>query len=117
VQGLGKTIQVIALVAALLGKTGRRVDDIRPPLSPYSERKILIVVPTSVLGNWKNEFERWVYFAPNALGLAHGDQVFASSYTHSESCTFPTEAYLTLSVASKEGANGCFPRRSDPLSM
>lgn len=83
-QGLGKTIQVIGLVAALLGKTGRRADDIRLALSPYSERKILIAVPTTVLGNWKNEFERWLYFAPNALGLAHGDQVFCFlTQTHS----------------------------------
>lgn len=98
-QGLGKTIQVIGLVAALLGKTGRRADDIRLPLSPYSERKILIVVPTSVLANWKNEFERWLYFAPNALGLAHGDQVFASSHTHSSCSTLTHRLIHVLALS------------------
>lgn len=50
--GLGKTIQTIAL---LLSKEGKRS---------------LIITPTSVLYNWKNEFEK---FAPNLkVGIIHG---------------------------------------------
>ena len=50
--GLGKTIQVITFVLSKRSK------------------KTLIVTPTSVLYNWKEEFER---FAPNVrVGLVHG---------------------------------------------
>ena len=50
--GLGKTIQVITFVLTKRSK------------------KTLIITPTSVLYNWKDEFER---FAPNVrVGLVHG---------------------------------------------
>ncbi|MDC0802315.1 SNF2-related protein [Clostridium paraputrificum] len=50
--GLGKTIQVITFVLSKRSK------------------KTLIITPTSVLYNWKDEFER---FAPNVrVGLVHG---------------------------------------------
>lgn len=52
--GLGKTIQVIAFILS------------------QKKTKTLIVTPTSVIYNWKDEFER---FAPTLkLGLAHGSK-------------------------------------------
>lgn len=45
--GLGKTIQTISLVAFL--KEYKRVD------GPH-----IVIVPKSTMGNWKNEFEKWL---------------------------------------------------------
>ncbi len=58
--GLGKTLQVISLIALLKqNRTSKRNDD-----SPC-----LIVVPTSLLGNWQREFAK---FAPQLrLFVAH----------------------------------------------
>ncbi|MCA9450162.1 MAG: SWIM zinc finger family protein, partial [Candidatus Omnitrophica bacterium] len=63
--GLGKTIQVIDLLLTLRREDGGR-DDVRPTL---------LIVPASLIGNWKSEFER---FAP-ALRVfyAHGSEVDA----------------------------------------
>ncbi|MDA3922680.1 MAG: SNF2-related protein [Salinisphaera sp.] len=56
--GLGKTIQVIALLAHL--KEAGRLD----------ESKALVVVPTSLLSNWRHEIER---FAPSlTVQIFHG---------------------------------------------
>ena len=58
--GLGKTLQVIALIA--LGKQ-------RPSSTRQNTAPCLIVVPTSLLGNWQREFAR---FAPQLkLLVAH----------------------------------------------
>lgn len=49
--GLGKTLQCITLVWTLLRQ------------GPYGKpllKKILIVVPSSLVQNWKNEFTRWI---------------------------------------------------------
>ena len=52
--GLGKTIQVIAFILS------------------QKKTKTLVVTPTSVIYNWKDEFEK---FAPTIkLGLAHGNK-------------------------------------------
>ena len=52
--GLGKTIQVIAFILS------------------QKKTKTLVVTPTSVIYNWKDEFEK---FAPTIkLGLAHGSK-------------------------------------------
>lgn len=49
--GLGKTIQAISLMWTLLrqGPTG----------DPIAKRAV-IVCPSSLCGNWKNEFEKWL---------------------------------------------------------
>jgi DNA excision repair protein ERCC-6-like 2 len=79
--GLGKTVQVAALIAALLGKTGQRSIDIpalresRRAISalisdesqvapkkirdPFGPLPILVLAPKSVLGNWKKELDKW----------------------------------------------------------
>ena len=53
--GLGKTIQIIALIARVLEEKGD------PGLT-------LLVVPTSVIGNWKKEIQR---FAPELKVMLH----------------------------------------------
>ncbi len=59
--GLGKTIQVIALLLQLkLSETNLKQDDKRPTL---------LILPTSLLGNWQREVER---FAPDlTMFVAH----------------------------------------------
>src|SRR5260370_40819532 len=71
--GLGKTVQVIALLLSLKqergGKKGDRTPDARV-LSPFFPRcgekgKVapsLLIVPASLIANWKAEIER---FAPS----------------------------------------------------
>ncbi|XP_030852582.1 DNA excision repair protein ERCC-6-like 2 [Strongylocentrotus purpuratus] len=70
--GLGKTVQVIAFIAALLGLTGgkedleRRLPEFLQKESPqkYSSKKpktFLIICPNSVLYNWLDEFETWTH--------------------------------------------------------
>jgi len=45
-QGLGKTIQIISLIAFLV--------ETRDAAGPY-----LVVAPSSVLSNWESEFAKW----------------------------------------------------------
>jgi SNF2 family DNA or RNA helicase len=45
-QGLGKTIQAISLIAYLM--------EFKHNLGPY-----LVIVPLSTLSNWQNEFAKW----------------------------------------------------------
>ena len=54
--GLGKTLQSIALVWTLL-KQGPR-----GPKFPYCKR-VLIVTPSSLVGNWGQEFKKWLNVA------------------------------------------------------
>jgi superfamily II DNA or RNA helicase len=59
--GLGKTIQTISLLEYIYRREGSEPVGLRLPPS-------LLVVPTSLLHNWKNELER---FAPNLRSLMH----------------------------------------------
>ncbi|MEI8255883.1 MAG: DEAD/DEAH box helicase, partial [Deltaproteobacteria bacterium] len=54
--GLGKTVQLLAYVLR------------RSELSPQGERPTLLVAPTSVVGNWEREIER---FAPSLTVVRH----------------------------------------------
>jgi len=58
--GLGKTIQFIAYV--LQSRLGNVASDNRGALQQPALQPLLLVCPTSVLGNWQKEFER---FAPD----------------------------------------------------
>ncbi|WP_019243152.1 MULTISPECIES: DEAD/DEAH box helicase [Bacillus] len=65
--GLGKTIQVISYLLSIQGKP---IPLVQQPL-PVTQAA-LIVCPTSVLGNWQKEIER---FAPTLnVGLYYGPQ-------------------------------------------
>lgn len=85
--GLGKTIQVAALLLAIFEKTGkksedhqvnrmrrRRSTDEKPLMaSLVMEPKkwtlpSLIVCPASVIDNWRDELSRWGYFLICHLG-------------------------------------------------
>ncbi|KAH9292326.1 hypothetical protein KI387_042482, partial [Taxus chinensis] len=76
--GLGKTIQTIAFLAAVLQKEAESDDFV---ITRYAEKKsqkvienkklVLIICPTSVIRNWENEFHEWgtfnvaIYHGPN----------------------------------------------------
>eukprot|EP00268_Persea_americana_P032520 TRINITY_DN319_c6_g1_i4.p1 TRINITY_DN319_c6_g1~~TRINITY_DN319_c6_g1_i4.p1 ORF type:complete len:827 (-),score=153.51 TRINITY_DN319_c6_g1_i4:293-2521(-) len=69
--GLGKTIQSIAFLSAVLGKDEERGDNSFERDFPSKRGPVLIVCPTSVINNWENEFSEWgtfsvaVYHGPN----------------------------------------------------
>jgi SNF2 family DNA or RNA helicase len=70
--GLGKTLQTIALLASIYsGKDRQAVPDSQLSLFPEFESSLpasLIVVPTSLLHNWKNELRK---FAPDLKVYIH----------------------------------------------
>jgi SNF2 family DNA or RNA helicase len=74
-RGLGKTIQTIALIAALLqrdGEVGTILSVKRVPESGAgkgTQKMFLILCPTSVLQNWEQEFQAWGSFR---VGIYHG---------------------------------------------
>jgi SNF2 family DNA or RNA helicase len=66
--GLGKTVQVIAFLTAAFGKTGDERDAKRMrKVRQYRRRtgenkwypKVLIICPSTLIANWKNELETW----------------------------------------------------------
>jgi SNF2-related domain len=76
VQGLGKTLQSVAFIAALLGKIGRLEDGVPvrprqpkpflgdlgvrgPAEHPADRCPILVTAPVTLLSNWEREFEMW----------------------------------------------------------
>lgn len=76
--GLGKTIQTISFIAALLQRDGeiRAIRSLRllpesgvdKGVVPFHE-VFLILCPTSVLQNWEQEFQAWGSFK---VGIYHG---------------------------------------------
>ncbi|KAF5329238.1 hypothetical protein D9619_009039 [Psilocybe cf. subviscida] len=79
--GLGKTIQIISFLSAIMWKTGQPTDQNRRKkhvsrlqdgelwtkkrkLPPANDMwpTCLIIAPSSVVHNWKREFETWGYF-------------------------------------------------------
>jgi SNF2 family DNA or RNA helicase len=74
--GLGKTVQTIAFLSAVLGKTAGPSDTLRRfPLSPTDCKQALLVVPVSTLGNWRRELRTWGCFR---VALGHGKEFAAS---------------------------------------
>ncbi len=83
--GLGKTIQVIAL---LLLRRAARSGDLRSPGASQKEpRPSLLVVPASLLGNWRRELEN---FAPDMEFLiAHRSALDAAALKKLSAGTHP----------------------------
>lgn len=71
IRGLGKTIQAIAFLSAVLGKDEEHGDAMFERDVLCKKCPVLIVCPTSVIHNWENEFSEWgtfsvaVYHGPN----------------------------------------------------
>ena len=66
--GLGKTVQVVAFLAAVLEKTCTIDDEERT--SSATGRAVLLVVPTSVLHQWQHELSVWAYFMVSSITKA-----------------------------------------------
>ncbi|KAJ3416864.1 hypothetical protein HDV05_008449 [Chytridiales sp. JEL 0842] len=75
--GLGKTVQVISFLAAILHKKGHpserlgRRTLLREGRLVGTPIVVLIVCPSSVIGNWQRELDTWGYFE---VGIFHGAQ-------------------------------------------
>jgi len=62
--GLGKTIQVIAFLTVVFGKTAderdaKRMRKMRRQHGDKWYPRVLLVVPGTLVANWKNELEKW----------------------------------------------------------
>jgi SNF2 family DNA or RNA helicase len=62
--GLGKTIQVIAFLTVVFGKTGderdnKRMRKMRRQHADQWYPRVLLVVPGTLVANWKNELDKW----------------------------------------------------------
>lgn len=74
-RGLGKTIQTIALIAALLQRNdeilchGKVAAAAHPEGVMPLKKVFLILCPTSVIQNWEQEFQAWGNFK---IGIFHG---------------------------------------------
>ncbi|KAJ1361420.1 hypothetical protein KIN20_020666 [Parelaphostrongylus tenuis] len=82
--GLGKSIQAIVATMALLKQQSNSTQSVL--------RKCLIVVPSSLVGNWKCEFLKW--FRMNRLPVII---VKRASDISSYACSFNTYPYLIIS--------------------
>lgn len=76
--GLGKTIQVIDLILQLQGSGGRTgATGPRQSKQPAQAAPFLLIVPASLIGNWKQELEK---FAPQLrVFLAHRSECDAAT--------------------------------------
>ena len=64
--GLGKTVQVAALLAAHFGLTGGEADTRRKWARRHAQggdndQAVLVVCPSSVAANWYDELTRWTH--------------------------------------------------------
>lgn len=83
--GLGKTVQVAAFLTAAFGKTG----DIRDAKRMRKFRRnramdewyprVLIICPGSLTQNWKNELNRWGWWAADLYHGANKDDVLGAA--------------------------------------
>lgn len=82
--GLGKTVQVAAFLTAAFGKTGDERDAKRmrkmrrSPKKPWYPR-VLIICPSSLMANWKNELDRWGWWHADIYHGSSRDSVFGAA--------------------------------------
>ncbi|KAK6752722.1 hypothetical protein RB195_003875 [Necator americanus] len=82
--GLGKSIQTIVATLALMKQPKRS--------SRYIPKKCLLVVPSSLVNNWKSEFRKWFYRTRiPAITVTKTSDI--SSYA----CSYITYPYLIIS--------------------
>ena len=81
--GLGKTLQSVALLYTLLTQGFEK--------GKSTARRVLIVTPTSLVANWRNEIRKWLEERVSAIAISEsskGDVVDAvSSFLHPRSTT------------------------------
>lgn len=77
--GLGKTVQIAALLAAIFKKKGTTVDrtELRLKRREGSGNGTcaLVVAPASVMDNWERELKKWGYFEVRKLGSGGDEEV------------------------------------------
>jgi SNF2 family DNA or RNA helicase len=66
--GLGKTVQLISYLLKVKTDASTELDSVPDPQSKVPTKAALIICPTSVLGNWQKELER---FAPEMNVYLH----------------------------------------------
>ncbi|ETS81621.1 hypothetical protein PFICI_06623 [Pestalotiopsis fici W106-1] len=81
--GLGKTVQVAAFLTAMFGKTGDQRDAKRMRKFRWATDrwypKVLIVCPGSLTQNWRQELDRWGWWATDLYHGAGKDDVLAAT--------------------------------------
>ena len=107
--GLGKTLQSIALLYTLLTQgfdKGRS-----------TARRVLIVTPTSLVANWRNEIRKWLEERVSAIAISEsskGDVVDAvSSFLHPRSTT----SVLIISYDTFRLHSALFMKASDACDL
>jgi SNF2 family DNA or RNA helicase len=58
--GLGKTVQAIAFFYVILSKSGTQSDEDALSFRNHESPKVLLVLPASVMYQWKGEIENWM---------------------------------------------------------
>lgn len=98
--GLGKTIQVIAFLTAAFGKTGderdgKRMRKIRRLGDDQWYPRVLMVVPGTLLANWKNELARWGWWVTYEYHGSPKDKEAALAAAHNGRLEIMMTTYST----------------------
>ncbi|CAO3609665.1 unnamed protein product [Cunninghamella echinulata] len=112
--GLGKTLQVIVLVATIFYEIEKGNKLIPTDLL---NKRILILAPLTTLSNWMNEFDHWVpssiksaidhiYNATTILHVNHGKKLsfLKNWYNHGGICLMGYDQYRSLLSNEKESS-------------
>ncbi|KAL7137046.1 hypothetical protein ABFS83_10G068000 [Erythranthe nasuta] len=80
-RGLGKTIQSIAFLAAVYGKSSES-DSIHQKGKEIEKGPVLIICPSSVILNWESEFSKWSTFKVSVYHGANRDLIIDKLKAH-----------------------------------
>ncbi|KAK6142641.1 hypothetical protein DH2020_022989 [Rehmannia glutinosa] len=81
IRGLGKTIQAIAFLAAVFGKSSEP-DLISHKGKQIEKGPVLIICPSSVILNWESEFSKWSTFSVSVYHGANRDLIIDKLKAH-----------------------------------